>query len=194
MKLPTPRVPVANLEDLLNARHSTREYLPGPIAQTELATLLWACYGYQRRGGRPVPSAGGRYPSALQVVAGAVEGVTAGVYRWLPQTNELDLRVNADVRPELMAACFGQRQVGLAPLLIAITGEPQILIERYDERAAQFMLVEAGHIGQNLMLTAEALGLGLVPMGSFLDATTDELLALPEGQHTYYLFAIGRVR
>lgn len=193
MKLPTPQLPAANLEDLLNARHSTREFFPGPITQTQLATLLWACYGYQRRGGRPVPSAGGRYPSALQVIAGDVEGVAAGVYHWDPQTNELGMRVENDIRPELMAACFGQQQVGAAPLLVAITAEPQILTERYDERGSQFILVEAGHIGQNLMLTTQALGLGLVPMGSFLDATTDRLLGLPAGQHTYYLFAIGLV-
>lgn len=192
MKLPAPQLPSVDLEELLNSRHSTREYLPGAITQTELATLLWAGYGHGSTGGRPVPSAGGRYPSSLQVIAGDVEQLATGVYTWAPQTNELELRVPADVRRQLLAACFGQRQVAAAPLTIVITGAPHILTERYGPRAAQFMLVEAGHIGQNLMLAAQGLGLGLVPMGSFDDAVLDALLELPADQHSYYLFAVGR--
>ena len=96
------------------------------------------------------------------------------------------------MRRQLLAACFGQRQVAAAPLTIVITGAPHILTERYGPRAAQFILVEAGHIGQNLMLAAQGLGLGLVPMGSFDDAVLDALLELPADQHSYYLFAVGR--
>ncbi len=193
MQLPSPDFPATSFADLINTRHSTREYAPGAITQAELANLLWAAYGIQTAGRRTVPSAGGRYPCTLHVIAGDIEGLGVGVHTWNHETNELTHRVESDIRPALMDACRGQAQVGAAPLLIAISGEVGIVTERYGERGAQFILIDVGHIGQNLMLAVEALGLGTVPMGSFHDETTDALLALGEGERTYYLFAIGRV-
>ena len=49
---------------------------------------------------------------------------------------------------------------------------------KYGERGYRFLLLEAGHIAQNLLLAAEADGMGGVAIGGFLDDPLNDLLDL----------------
>ena len=49
---------------------------------------------------------------------------------------------------------------------------------KYGVRGYRFALLEAGHVGQNVLLAATALGLGAVPLGGYYDRLTDEFLGL----------------
>jgi nitroreductase len=53
-------------------------------------------------------------------------------------------------------------------------------------------VLEAGHVGQNLLLQAVALGLAAVPVGAFDGGELRAVLALPPGREPLYLVAIGR--
>ena len=60
-------------------------------------------------------------------------------------------------------------------------------------RGYRFALLEAGHVVQNLLLTATALGLGAVPLGGYYDRLTDEFLGLDGvNESTLYTVAVGR--
>jgi SagB-type dehydrogenase family enzyme len=63
---------------------------------------------------------------------------------------------------------------------------------KYGERGYRFVLLEAGHVAQNLSLTACALGMGCVNIGGFFDRKVDELLEL-DGLHqsTIYMAGVG---
>jgi SagB-type dehydrogenase family enzyme len=66
---------------------------------------------------------------------------------------------------------------------------------KYGLRGYRFALLEAGHVGQNLVLAATGLGLGAVPLGGYYDRPTDELLGLDGvNESTLYLVAVGRIR
>jgi SagB-type dehydrogenase family enzyme len=60
-------------------------------------------------------------------------------------------------------------------------------------RGYRFALLEAGHVGQNILLVATALGLGAVPLGGYYDRLTDHFLGLDSvNESTLYTFAVGR--
>lgn len=63
---------------------------------------------------------------------------------------------------------------------------------KYGLRAYRFTLLEAGHVMQNLLLTAQALGLGAVPIGGYYDRRLDEWLGVDgRNESTLYTAAIG---
>ena len=79
--------------------------------------------------------------------------------------------------------------------MVVVCAVPSRLAERHGpERAVRYAAFEAGHVGQNLLLQAVALGLAGVPMGSFSMPTVSRLLALPPEEVPLYLFAVGRPR
>jgi SagB-type dehydrogenase family enzyme len=63
---------------------------------------------------------------------------------------------------------------------------------KYGDRAVRYVHLEAGHVGQSLLLQAVALGLGGVPIGAFDDAGVRRVLNLPTDHEPLYLIPIGR--
>ena len=65
---------------------------------------------------------------------------------------------------------------------------------KYGLRGYRFALIEAGHVAQNLLLTATALRLGSVPLGGLFDRRIDELLDLDGvNESVLYAVSVGRV-
>ncbi len=69
---------------------------------------------------RTVPSAGGRYPMELYVVAGSVEGIDAGIYSYSPRSHALEALRNGDFRDDIARATVMQLFVRKAPAIIVI--------------------------------------------------------------------------
>lgn len=193
--LAAPSVPTASgLGVLLDDRHSTRDYGSDPISLEQLSALLWAAYGIQSDGGRTVPSAGGIYPMEIHLLAGEVAGLNQGVYAYNPDAHQVVSRLAGDLRADLMAACLNQEWVGAAPLVIVVAGAPERLRGKYGDRSERYALLEAGHIGQNLALAAEALGLGMVTVGAFNDEAVSSVVGLAPSDQVYYVIPVGQPR
>jgi SagB-type dehydrogenase family enzyme len=63
---------------------------------------------------------------------------------------------------------------------------------KYRERAIRYLFLDAGHICQNLMLAATALGLGCCPVGAFFDDEVERLLGVDGHEEVaLYLAAVG---
>ena len=80
---------------------------------------------------------------------------------------------------------------GCAALLLvaAVFGRTRF---KYGLRGYRFALLEAGHVGQNVLLAATALGLAAVPLGGYYDRRTDEFLGLDGvNESTLYTVAVG---
>ena len=65
-----------------------------------------------------------------------------------------------------------------AALAVALTGISMKTKLKYGERGYRFLLFEAGHIMQNLLLVASALGVSALPIGGFVDAELDSALGI----------------
>jgi SagB-type dehydrogenase family enzyme len=63
---------------------------------------------------------------------------------------------------------------------------------KYGLRAFRFVLLEAGHVAQNVLLAAAALNLAALPIGGFFDARLDAFLMLDGlNESALYLIAVG---
>jgi SagB-type dehydrogenase family enzyme len=67
--------------------------------------------------------------------------------------------------------------------------------QKYGDRCYRYIYLDAGHIGGQLQLAAQALGLGSVNIGAFYDDAVNRLFGLDGVEETVvYLTAVGRPR
>ncbi len=205
VELPDPdpdRLVKPDFYRLLLERQSRRKFEPEPLSLEELALLLWSTQGVLAELGegyasrRPVPSAGARHPFETYLVVNRVEGLKPGIYRYLPFEHQLFFQEPAaENQAELLtAANLGQKFVGNAAVVFAWSCIPYRAEWRYMRHAHKNMLLDAGHICQNLYLAAEALGLGTCAIGAYDQAAMDAILELDgEDEYTVYLAPAGKI-
>ncbi len=191
MRLPAPRQESGiSLEAAILARRSVREFAATPLTVEEIGQLAWAAQGITdpARGFRAAPSAGALYPLELYFVT------PDGLYHYRPDGHTMDVLAKRDLRPELRAGALDQAPVGEAPLVVVVAAVFERTAGKYGDRAARYVYIEAGHVGQNILLQAVALGLGSVPMGAFEDEQVARVLSLPEDHQPVYVIAVGHKR
>lgn len=71
----------------------------------------------------------------LYLVAGRIDGLAQGVYRYLPQGHRLQRVAQGDARAALATAARGQRWVADAPALVVIAAQSARTVARHGERA-----------------------------------------------------------
>ena len=177
-----------SLEETLAQRRSKREFTDEALTWKEISQLLWAAQGItnEQWGFRTAPSAGGLYPLEIYVVA------PAGVYHYIPRDHKVEKVLEGDRRGELCRVALDQACVAEAAIDIVVTAVYQRTINKYGaERSPRYVHLEAGHVGQNILLQAVALGLGAVPVGAFYDAEVQEVLGLPADHEPLYIIPVG---
>jgi SagB-type dehydrogenase family enzyme len=200
-ELPEPSLPERPLAGLLRERQSCRSFSGSALPLVALSSLLHAGYGITGRaalgGGefldRTVPSGGGLYPLELYVLAQHVEGLAGGVHHYVPLGHRLETVVDARLPQHLTAELFlGQPYLMRAGAILVVTAWLARSLWKYEDRGYRYMLLEAGHVGQNVLLAATALGLGALPLGGFFDDDLARLLRLGREQEIpLYACALG---
>jgi SagB-type dehydrogenase family enzyme len=195
--LPDPRgFRGLSLEEAVETRRSVRDYLAEPLSAEELSRLLHAAQGIteQRWGFRTAPSAGALYPIELYAVVHRVAGLEPGIYHYAVQAHGLELLRPGDFRTAVTQAGLGQAFLGQANACFVLSAIFQRTRWRYRERTYRYVLLEAGHIGQNLYLAATSMGLGACAVGAFLDDDLNDLLGLDGGEEAVlYMVSVGKV-
>jgi SagB-type dehydrogenase family enzyme len=185
--LPVPeRDGSTSVEAAIEARRSVRDLDPRPLTDAQVGQLLWSAQGVTDPAGlRAAPSAGATYPLELYAVT------PDGVARYVPTDHGLLDHLAGDHRAEVAATTRGQAWVADAPLVVVVTGVEARTAERYGDRAHRYLLLEAGHAAQNLLLQATAMGLVGTPVGAFDDDALARALLLPDAEVPLYLLPIG---
>lgn len=194
IKLPEPRYDSdVSIEQSLIQRRSVRSYTGEPLTLQEVSQLLWAAQGVTDiRGFRTAPSAGALYPLEVYVVAGDVENLRSGIYKYKPFEHELGLVIDGDKRSELADAALAQSWVEEGAVAIVFTAVYRRTTVKYGERGVRYVHIEVGHAAQNLCLQATAMELGAVTVGAFNDERVAKLLNLPEDEKPMYIIPVGR--
>jgi len=195
--LPSPRFqgPVS-LEEAIYSRRSIRRFKNQSLKLSEVGQLLWAAGGKTIDGltgaTRAYPSAGGIYPLTIYLAAGNVTGLSPGLYRYDWKNHSLALLKSGDIRSKLTRAAWGQQFISSGPISIIISGELKRGVARYGPRAeTRYIPMDTGHVGQNVSLQAQALGLGSVIVGAFNDEAVKTVTGLKK-ERPLYIIPVGR--
>ncbi len=190
----------SNIINLIRKRRSRRHFKDTSLSQKELSYLLWATQGvvhvqpknvWTRR---TVPSAGGRHPYETYLVINRVVGLAPGIYRYLGLSHELLFLFNRpSVHEDLFKASYGEQFVAEAPVCFIWSCVPYRGEWRYNTKSHKSMLLDAGHLCQNLYLAAEAIGCGTCAIGGYYQQGIDQMLELDgETEFVVYLAPVGK--
>jgi len=204
IKLPFPEtwttIPGKELTQAIKDRKSHRVYQPEPLSLEELASLLWSTQGVRGKpfhgsAYRNVPSAGCRHALETYLAVLNIKGLSPGIYRYLPLTHELLFEFKVENLPEKMVeASLGQPYPGKAAVTFIWVAIPYRMEWRYDLAAHKVILLDAGHVCQNLYLACEAIGCGTCAIAAYDQTLLDQLLALDgEDEFAIYMAPVGKV-
>ncbi|MCB5270946.1 MAG: SagB/ThcOx family dehydrogenase [Candidatus Cloacimonetes bacterium] len=191
-----------SLQDAIVQRRSLRKYSDEPLSQEELSFLLY-CSSWSRdfRSNermeitfRNVPSAGSRHPIETFVNVRRVTGLKPGLYYYHPIKHCLILQDESPgVQTRILEGCFGQEMIQGAAANFIYTALPYRTTWRYGQRGYRYIYIDAGHIGQNLSLAAEAVGAGACMIGAYLDEALNDVLGIDGTQEfVIYVAAVGK--
>ena len=157
-------------------------YTSKPITKKQLSYLLWATTGIQRIEGayafRTAPSAGALYPIETYVAVNQVTDLTEGIYHYAVKNHFLEELQRGDFRKALTHAALGQTVCRTAAVVFIWTAIFQRSKWKYKQRGYRYIYLDAGHIGQNLALSATTMGLGSCQIGALYDDELNQILNL----------------
>jgi SagB-type dehydrogenase family enzyme len=197
--LPPP--PAGALRELLLRRASCRAFDARPLALADLGALLAGAYGIARTGAIPgvplvqlrtVPSAGGLFPLEIYAAVQAVEGLAAGLHHYNVREHTLEpVRLGAPAAA-LRECLLSYELCAAAGAVLFLTAVFKRTQKKYGPRGYRYILLEAGHVAQNLCLTAAERGLGSLCLGGFMDTPLNRWLGLdPRAAGALYAVALG---
>jgi len=189
-----------DLVDAIAGRRSHRRFAERPLELAELGFLLWATQGIETVLApgcalRTVPSAGCRHAFESYLLVNRVTGLVPGLYRYLPVEHALVFEHEVDdLATALTRATLGQGFIAGAPVTFAWTAVPYRMEWRYHTAAHRVMLMDVGHLCQNLYLACAALGAGTCAIAAYHQELMDELLGVDgEDEFTLYLAPVGKL-
>lgn len=185
-----------SLDVALKVRKSIRKYLETPLTLEQLSYLVWAASGIQRvengLGFRTAPSAGALYPIETYLVVNNVTGLSKGIYHYRVIEHALDTLRLGEYGGALAEAAMEQSMCESSAVVFVWTSIFQRSTWKYGDRAYRYVYLDAGHIAQNLALSAAAMGLGTCQMAAIFDDEVNEILGV-DGQResAIYLSSVG---
>ena len=156
---------------LMARRRTIRSATPRPILLNELSACLFAGMGItgftENRAGRlplaMTPSGGARHPYEAFVYARNVDGLEQGFYHYSALDHSLG-RIETQETPPPSLLLGGQDWADEMPCVLFLCAWLERSMWKYDDAGAyRVVMIEAGHIGQNVMLAATRYGLTACP-------------------------------
>ncbi len=187
--LPPQSLETVTLNQLILDRRSIRSFSGKPMSLQSLSTLFALSYRVipnndqnikvqHPSSRRPVPSGGALYPLELYLVIKAVDELGSGIYHYHPVLHSLELLDNQNTHLTL-DMCIDNLNIpdGWAAL-VNICGVLPRTCFKYGELGYRLMLIEAGHVAQNILLVAQALQLSCLPSCGFYDDLLHSFLGI----------------
>lgn len=193
-----PKQNISLLYTLKN-RRSIRTFSGEPISINGLSYLLLYSSGVVNpeavvdEGRRPYPSAGARYPlEVYPLVLNDGDGIKAGLYHYNVKEHILEVILQEDLKQWLLESTGSFKPIIEASVIFIITGVLDRTRVKYGDRGYRYVLMEVGHIAQNLLLLATGLEMASLAIGGYVDSKVTELLDLDLVKEVpLYMIAVG---
>ncbi|MDP8313449.1 MAG: SagB/ThcOx family dehydrogenase [Candidatus Celaenobacter antarcticus] len=191
-----------NLINIITERKSVRKFTGNSLDVQELTTLL---YSYKTTTKiertdiyrRTIPSGGALYPVELYLTlpTNIDKEIIKGTYYYNSNKHSLVIINNKPRLKEVRKFLFQpDLQINKSAAIFYITGILNKSSWKYGDRAYRYMLLEAGHLAQNLLLITTSLNLGSCPIGGFNDNMVNDYLYLDSiNEVTLYIIIIGKI-
>jgi SagB-type dehydrogenase family enzyme len=186
-----PQVPVGaagpTFAETIAARRSRRDFGSRQLELAELSAVLQWSYGITggstMDGGaiqqfRAAPSAGALYPAEIYLVVRSVGGLEAGLYHFEVPDASLALLNRGDPTGRLHEICCRQEHAREAAVVVLISAVVERTKRKYGDRGYRYVLLDIGHLGQNLYLACAALDLAISPTCAFFDDEAADFLGI----------------
>lgn len=191
--LPTLQPQETSLENAWAQRRSQRDFGSTPLSLSDVAALLGSCRvldDERETERRSYPSAGARFPIECYLLAYRVEGLAVGCFHYKVRTHELEVLWPTDL--EAKTAEVVSPYISNPAAAIVLTSVISRAEVKYGYKAYPFSYLEAGHMAQNMLLSAAGAGIGTCPIGGFVDSALIEMLDLTGDEIPLYVVAAGR--
>lgn len=180
-ELPQPDAPDMKLADAVASRTSGRDFSGKPLTPQTLSTLLAYSCGITDAEHEPAlhraqPSAGGRYPLEVYPILMRGGEIESGLYHYQVKSHGLEQLEARTFSPEDLDGIFTYPWAKNASAAIVITAVFDRTQAKYGERGYRYVLIEAGHVGQNIYLLAQSLGLKACSIVGTRDPVIEKLL------------------
>ncbi|MDK2886393.1 MAG: hypothetical protein PWP54_951 [Thermosipho sp. (in: thermotogales)] len=189
-----------NLVNLILNRRSRRSFSDLPLTLKELSFLLWSTQGVKKYIPekevvfRTVPSAGACHPFETYLVINNVENIEKGIYRYLSLEHKLLLIKLGDFSKEVIEATLGQQFVGKSAVVFVWAAIPYRTEWKYAQESYKAIALDAGHICQNLYLSAEAIKCGTCAVAAYDQEKMDKLIGVDgNDEFVVYLAPVGKI-
>jgi SagB-type dehydrogenase family enzyme len=204
--LPTVNADILKKKDIYDCivdRRSIRTFSVEAISLSELSFLLWATQGITgtNKAGmtlKTVPCSGATHTFETYLFIMNVVGLEKGIYRYLPiehalmflfALEDIDKRLDEISLDQPFVPHFTKKSA----VTFAWSTTPYRSEWKFDVSAHKKILIDVGHVCQNLYLAGEALDLGVCAIGIYDQEAIDKLLLLDgDEEFIIYLAAVGK--
>lgn len=207
IELPAPSVcelTKPNVRQCIGERKSVRKYIDEEITLEELSYLLWATQGIRGinekgKAMRTVPSAGATNTFETYIFVKNVRGLAQGIYRYQPYEHRLVfLKEVCDMTKMIDEMTMAERQpfvpyfAGKASVIFAWSTIPYRAEWKFDVQAHKKILIDVGHVCQNLYIAGESIERGVCAIGIYNQEMIDDVLGLDGDEElVIYLASVG---
>ena len=189
---------LGKFENILKNRRSTREFNTGKeLTLNQLSTLLYFSAGVKSNNANPnlvrrfYPSGGARYPLEIYLGIKKVDEIDSGIYHYNVKEHLLENIGGSEYLNELLSTLYYPWSRNAAIIFIITAAWDRNFI-KYKDRGYRIVLMEAGHLAQNLALTAAALNIGCCNLVGFHDKKINEILDIENSdESTLYMAVLG---
>lgn len=178
---------------IMDKRQSRRKYSEKPLTLSELSYMLYSVGNMHSEGNgwskRMIPTGGATHSLETYVVVVNVEGVKKGLYRYMPDTGNIEFVKDVDL-DKFNEAIY--KQVRGSGAVIVWSSLPYRAEYKYSFAAHKMIAIEAGHACQNLYLAVEKLELGTVAICCYYQDLLDKTLGFDgENEFAIYVATVG---
>lgn len=187
---------------IINSRKSHRVYTQAPMTLLELSYLLWCTQGVKSVRGksyatlRTVPCGGARHEFECYLALRKVAGLEDGLYHYLPMKHQIEfLGPREDLEDFISRSLCEQSWAARANAVFYYSCVFYRAEWRYGIWAHAPILMDSGHVTENLYLAATSIGLGGCAIAAVAPQIANEAFSLDGREETvFYAMPVGKIR
>ncbi len=184
----------------MSSRRSVRDYSSENLQLNDISTILFHGYGETGKLNfgkyflalRATPSTGALYPLDIYPLVCGVTGLESGLYHYNVRDHVLEFLQQGNFLEQLVPAIQSTNNEWLkqAKVVLFITATFFRNQMKYGDRGYRGILLDAGHLSQNLLLAATGLNLAACPIMGCMDDQINDFLEI-DGVEESVLYAIS---